>query len=66
MTYSIRQQLQRVRRLRRQTRPPRILVYVAEPGEPMPDDIRRKARPEDIIIRREIPVGYLRDGREMR
>lgn len=59
MTFSVKQQLARVRRLRRQARPSRVLEYVVEVGGPMPDDIRRKARPEDLVIRREIPKNWL-------
>jgi hypothetical protein len=59
MTYSVKQQLARVRKLRRHARPPRLFVVVVEEGEDIPEDIRRQARPEDVIILREVPKHWM-------
>ncbi len=59
MTYSVKEQLRKVRRMRRELRPKsRTLLCVVEQGEPVPEDIMQQARPGDTILVEEIPKGY--------
>ncbi len=61
MTLSVRQQLQRVRTLKKRMHAARTLVFVKEEGEELTDSERATVRKDDTVIIREIPRGYLGD-----
>lgn len=60
MTYSVRQQLRRVKKLRREARPPKHWNIVIEEGEELTDEQRAQIGEGDTVCIREIPKGLLK------
>ena len=60
MPYSVREQLRRVRRLHRELHPAKIHVFLVEEGDELTDEQRAQVKPQDTIVIRYLPKGYLR------
>ena len=61
MTLSVKQQLQRIRTLRRRIRAARTLLFVLEEGEELSDEQRSSIREGDTVVVLYCPKGYLGD-----